>query len=60
MKKIENEKISKFQNNFEIGKNKQLNVYGGTEVPNLITAYTIPGSQASSYACPDTKQDLSY
>lgn len=50
-----NQKSSKFLKNFEIGKGKQSNVLGGNP---WITKYTIPGSDASNEACPDSKQDL--
>jgi hypothetical protein len=67
MKTNQNVRSSKFLKTFEIGKSKQSDVLGGG--PNdpggsgpggggWITSYTIPGSEASSYACPDTKQDL--
>jgi hypothetical protein len=64
MKTNQNVKSSKFLKSFEIGKSKQSNVLGGG--PNdpggspsgWITSFTITGSAASSYACPDTKQDL--
>lgn len=67
MKNNQNAKTSKFLKNFEIGKGKQSNVLGGARTNpggsagasnGNITGFTIPGSEASSYACPDTKQDV--
>ena len=57
MKKNHDAKSSKFLKKFEIGKSKQSNVVGGTPIW-LLTAFTIDGSAASGYACPDYRQDL--
>ena len=55
MKKKENEKPSKLLKNFEISKSKQSSLIGGLQT----TMFTIPGSDASSFHCPDTKEDVS-
>lgn len=53
-------KISKFSKSFEIGKDGQSNVLGGTSPIKTTTGYYLPNNEACSPACPDERIDYYY